>query len=78
MYKIIQIILRKEKEWANPSREHRKEDKFFICPECNRVYETWKESGSIKKYHRQQYLSGFPRTGLQHIICEKCKTKGVK
>ena len=78
MHKIVQIISRKEKEWANPSREHKKEDKFFVCPECDKVYETWRESGSRWATLRQQFNPGFPRTGLKYIICEECKTKGVK
>ena len=71
MHKILQVVEEKKKE--NPNREHKKVDKFFVCSECKRVYEEWKNTGSRNVRVQQTYLNEFPTIGLLHKVCNKCR-----
>ena len=55
----------------------KKEFNLFYCNKCKRSYETIRTSS---KHNNRKVLSydDFPRLGLRHKVCMKCKPRIVK
>ena len=57
-------------DWAIRLKWQTECNALFICPECERVYQTLGWDGIKPK--REEYLTDFPK--LQHKrICKECK-----
>ena len=61
-----------------PKKRTNERESFAVklCPVCNLAYEnTYRQYKKTKTTH---YYEGFPKTGLYHQVCFKCKQKEKK
>ena len=55
----------------------RKEFNLYYCNQCKKAYEVIRDSGISNKRKVLSY-DDFPRLGLRHKVCMKCKPRIVK